>query len=310
MASFNSGLAPNVVKTALDDVFAQGYNMEKHPGHASAEDAKVFQQSSADNSAVIMEIFKGTGRWGTRSEDQDVPQATPRVGNQKTFNIENFSQAIDISKNLFDDNMHSVWQKEVKHFGRRAVTSRDRNAFAVYRNGFSSETTADAVALISNSHTNLNGDTVDNLLTPALAESAVDTAIVQLGELKAQDGELDGALPSVLLVPLAKFKLACEITGSELRSGTANNDLNVYSSKYGIQVKTSVFLGAAAGGNDNRWFLLSDLHSVYRFVRQGLELSMVDWRYQRNNNYIYKGEFREDVGAMSHEGIVGSDSTT
>jgi len=103
MASLSGGLSPNIVKTALDDVFYQEANIQQHPQYATAETAAVFKQDTADSSAVIWELFKGGGLWSTRSEEQDVVSATPRVANQKTFTVTNFAQSIDITKNLFDD---------------------------------------------------------------------------------------------------------------------------------------------------------------------------------------------------------------
>ncbi len=196
----------------------------------------------------------------------------------------------------------------VENFARRARTTRDRNAFLPYVNGFTTELTADGGALFA-SHTNLNGDTVTNNTTSALSEGTLATGIQTLWEMKSQDGEIDGFVPAVLLVPPALNKLAYEITESELKSGTGTNDLNWYSLKYGIVVKSSQFLGSAAGGSDTAWYLLSRDHSIYRFVRQAVQTTLVDWIYQRNNNYIYKGEFREKVGAMSYEGAYGSTGT-
>ena len=188
----------------------------------------------------------------------------------------------------------------------RARTTRDSNAFAVFRNAFGTATTADAVALISNSHTDLSNRTVDNLLTGDLSETTLNTAIIQLVELAAQDGVIGGSMPDTLVVSISDYKLACEITQSELRSGTPDNDLNVYSTKYGIKIATSQWLGAAAGGDNDAWFLLGTTHSIYRFVRQGIVTDLVDYKFTENNSYVYKGEFREVVGAMNHEGIVGS----
>jgi hypothetical protein len=74
----------------------------------------------------------------------------------------------------------------------------------------------------------------------------------------------------------------------------------------GLQIFQSPFLGAAQGGSDTAWFLLSRNHSLYRWVRQALNLDLVDYKTQRNNNYIYKGEYREVVGAISYEGLCGS----
>jgi hypothetical protein len=305
--TYSSGLSPNAVKTALDDIWEQEYTGQQHPNHADATTPDVFRQENATNSAVIMEVFKGVGAWSTRAEEQDIPEGNPRIANQKTFTVTNYSNAVPISKNFFDDNMHSSYEMMIRSFARRARTTRDSNAFAVFRNAFSSATTADGVALISDSHTNLNGDTVDNNVGAALSETTLFTAIQQLLEMKAQDGVIDGSLARTLLVAPAKYKLACEINNSSLRSGTANNDINVYESKYGIKIYTSPYLGAQqAGGSDSAWFVLGDNHSIMRFVRQAVQTALVDWTISRNNNYVYKGEFREVVGAMSFEGIVGS----
>ncbi len=309
MSSFSSGLNPNVVKTALDDVFMQKFSAERHPGHADATTPEIFKQDTADSSAVILELFKGSGAWTERLEEQDVPQGTPRITNQITFSVLNFAKSIDIPKNFFDDNKHGSYEKMVENFARRAQTSRDRNAFKVWRNAFTTSLTADGVTLVSDSHLTIGGDTVDNKLTAVLTESSLNDGIVTLYEQKAQDNEIDGHVPSCLLVPPKLFKTACEIVDSDLRSGTAFNDINVIGRKYIIKVYTSPYLGAAAGGSDTAWFLLSSDHSVTRWVRQGITTDLIDYKYQRNNNYVYKGEFREVVGAISYEGVVGSDGT-
>lgn len=304
--SFNSALNPNVVKTALDDVFYQEVNGEKRPQLATAETSAIFKQDTADSSAVIMELFGGSGAWEQTAEEQDLPLGTPRITNQKTFSVVKFAKSVDIPKEFFDDNKHSSYEKMVRNFARRARTTRDKNAFGVFRNATTTTLTADGVALLSDSHLNINGDTVDNLITSALSESSLNTAITMMLEQKSQDGEIDGHTPSVLLVPSALYKTACEITESELRSGTANNDMNVYSDKYGIQVYTSPYLGAAAGGSDTAWFLLSDTHSITRWVREAVNTNLVSYETSRNDVYTYKGRFREVVGAMSYEGVVGS----
>lgn len=305
----NSALNPNVVKTALDMVFFPAFNAEMHPGLVTAESSAVFNQETTDRAAEIVEVFKGAGLWESRAEEQDVPQGTFRVGNNKTYTVTNYAQSLDISKNLFDDDQHNVVNKAVTDMARKGRMTRDRNAFAIYRNAFTTALTADGATLVSDTHTTLAGVTVDNKITAALSESSLNTAIIMMVEQKSQDGVISGSMPKVLLVPPALFKLACEITESELKSGTGNNDMNVYSAKYGIQVVMSPWIGTAAGGSDTAWYLLGDNHSITRWVRQDIKTDIVDYKFQRNNNYIYKGEFREVVGAIDYVGVVGSTGT-
>lgn len=304
--SFSSNLNPNVVKTALDDVFMQEFNGTTHPNYVDATSPDVFIQESVDRAAVIEEVFKGNGLWDERAEEENISQATPRVGNQITFTVVNFAQSVDIPKNFFDDNMHGTYEKMVRDMGETGRITRDTKAFSIYRNAFTTTLTADGKALCANDHETLSGTTVDNLETAALSETSLNTAIVNLFEQKAQDGTVRGQVAKLLLVPPALYKTAVEITESELKSGSEHNDVNVYSSKYGIRVATSPYLGTAAGGSNTAWFLLGSNHSIRRWVRQGVETVLVPYHTQRNNNYIYKGEFRETYGAVDYAGIVGS----
>ncbi len=309
MAGLNIGLARNAVWTALDLVFDAEFDYPVMSGIATAESALVFNQSQSTKSGEIVEQFMGSGYWDTRAEQQDVPSGTNRVGNQKTFTHVNYAKAIDISKNFFDDDQHAVVQMMIKNFARNARLTRDKNAFDVYNLGFTSTTTNDAAYLFSASHTTLNNDTVSNLVSGALSDTTLETAIIALQEQMTQDGTLGGHEPGVLLVPPALFKEATIFTKSELRPTTANNDLNYVSTIWpGLVVYQTPFLGAANGGtgSDTAWYVLSKNHSMYRWIRQAVQTVLVDWKGQRNNNYIYKGEFRETIGPIAYEGMVGA----
>jgi len=87
MAGLTSGLNPNVVKTALDDVFMQRFAPTPGPQFTSAADAMVFQQDSTDRAAVIMEVFKGVGLWEDTPEQAEYKGDTPLVNDQITFTV-------------------------------------------------------------------------------------------------------------------------------------------------------------------------------------------------------------------------------
>jgi len=305
--SLNSALNPDVVKTALDKVFYQKFNLPNTPGLATAQDASLFMQGTTDRAAEIVESFSGVGYWDQRAEEGDVLEGSPRVANQKTFSVTNFAKSVKVPKNFFDDEKHSVITNMISDLGNKGRLTRDKNAFAPYRLGFTTALTSDGAALFSDSHTLIGGGTQDNKLTAALSESSLNAAFIALAEMKQQDGTLGGYMPKTLFVPPALFKLAKEITKSAARSGTANNDLNFYSDIYpGLEVKQSPFIGASQGGSDTAWFLLSDVHSIGRWVRQDIVTDMVDYKYSSNNSYVYKAEYREVVGAIDFGGAIGS----
>jgi len=306
MAGFNKGTSPNAVKTALDLVFMSQYEYKNIPSLATAVSG-IFNQETTSKNAEVTEQFQGVGYFDTRAEQQDVPEGSGKIGNQKTFTVLNYDKSIHISKNFFDDDQHSVISKMMKDAGRTARLTKDKVSLNQFNLGFTTALTNDGVALFSNSHVTLNGTTVDNLSTGALSESTLYTLIQLLINQKTQDGTLGGFIPTYLLVPSGLDKTAREVTKSTLRSGTGNNDLNYYSEVYpGMQVLQSPFLEAAQGGSATAHFVLSENHSMTRWVRQDLQTRLVDWETQANNDYIYKVGYREVTGAISYEGMVGS----
>jgi len=196
----------------------------------------------------------------------------------------------------------------VKKFAEDARATRDQFAFGLYRGAFTTTLTADGQAWISDTHATIDGGVVDNRVTgnPVLSPTALNTAMVQLMQLKSQDGIVMGAQGAYLLVPPALYKLAMEITGSALVSDSANNAINVYSSTYNLKVFQSPYLSAASGGSDTAWFLLGRNHAATRYFRQEVQTQLVDYIYSTNNDYIYKGNFRETYGVSDYVAAVAS----
>lgn len=307
----NSALNSNVVKTALDSLFFQKWDGFQSPGYIGVEDSAVFNQGTSDRAAEIMEVNRGTGLWDSKSETQNVPTDTYRAVNNTTYTHVTFAKALDLPKEYFDDDLHMQVQRNVQDIAVKGRQTQNQQGFSTYRNAFSASFPgADGVSLVSTAHPVQTGTTSNEVASnPILSEASLNTAIVQMREQVDQGGVIMGNVPKCLLVPPALFKLACEIVDSELRSGTADNDTNVYSSKYGIYVKSNEWLGAAGGGSDTAWFLLADNHGVMRFVREGISTDLLDYKYTSNHNYRYTARYRESTGFTDYAGIIGSDGT-
>ena len=299
----------SIVQTELDKVFFQSFDFdETFPGVAHATTADIFKPQDTTTAAWIQSVNKGSGLFPAIGETATVPLSTPHVTNKQTTQVLTFAQGIDISKQLFDDNMHGVWAEDVRDFALKAKDTQDYNAFSLFRLGFTTALTADGDAIFS-THTLIGGGTQVNNGTGALSPTTLNTAIVSLIEQKDQSGVIRGSSPKVLLVPPALWKHAREITDSALIADSANNNLNVYRSALGITVWTSHWLGAAAGGSDTAWFLLAARHGFTRLVRQGLETALTDWRYSNNLTYRYQANFREAYFCADYAGSYGSTGT-
>jgi hypothetical protein len=298
-----------IVQTELDSVFYQNFDYDAgYPSIATASTAAIFKPLQTEHAAYIEEVFKGSGLFPSIGETTTVPLSTPKVANKLTTYIQDFAQGIEISKNLFDDNLHGTWSKTVADFALVARVSQDANAFALFRGAFATTLTADG-AYFCGTHTLIGGGTVTNFSTPTLTVSSLNTGIIALRQQKNQAGVILGNIPNILLVPSALFKKATEVTESALMADTANNNINVYRSAYGITVYTSPWLDAVAGGSDTAWFLLSRNHGVTRLIRQGVQTALRDWSMSNNRTYFYQANFRESVYVADYVGTWGSTGT-
>jgi len=200
----------------------------------------------------------------------------------------------------------------VREMGDEGIATQNQKGFLTYVRAFSASFVGgDGVPLVSASHPIANG-LQSNLVSgnPALSPDSLNTAVTQMLEMKKQSGSMGMCVPKTLFVPPALYKYAVEITESKGLADTADNNVNVYSSKYGIYVCQSPFIGTANGGetagSNTAWFLLSDNHSINRYVRESINTSMIAWDQTKNHVNIYTGRYRESTGWDDYIGIVGS----
>jgi len=299
-----------IVRTELDFVFFQEFEYDStQPSIATAQTAELFKPQNTTHAFEIFEVFKGVGLYSQTGETGVVPLDTPKVGNKVTVQVLDWTKGVELSKDMFDDNMHGVWSRIVQDMAQKARVTQDYNAFAIFRGAFTTTLTADGIALIG-THTLLNGQTYSNSIGSALGltSSSINTGIIKLRQQPDQAGVVLGNVPSILLVPSALFKTALELTDSALVADTGTNAINVYRSAYGFRVVTSPYLDAAVGGSDTAWFLLARNHSVTRLIRQGIETNLRDWSYSNNRTYFYQANFRESYYVPDYIGIVAASS--
>ena len=311
----NTGLSQSTTRTALDAVFFQEYDYKKQPGLVDATDPVFFRQDKADGSAVITEDLQGPGDFETHAEEQEVDEATMRTGNQKTHTILEYARGIHIPVSYYEDAKFGMINEQVRQFGMRARTSRDKHAFNnSYADAFSGVTATDSVAWASNSHTTLSGDTVDNLETGVLTPANLETVVRSLALQRTQDGFIGSHEAVGLLVPKILHPDAQEITKSTKQANTAENNLNYFSDIYpGMVVGWSPFLDSTyntLNSNANTsYFVVGRNHFCKRFVRKELSTNLRDYSIDTRLRYWYHARFREIVSIGVFEGMVASNGT-
>lgn len=311
----------SLVQTELDEVFRQNYEATLPPSYATAMTAEIFKVTNTTHAAYIGTIHKGPGLFSKIGEVQSIPSYIAKVANKWTVTIADFAEGIEVSKNLFDDDMHGEWQAQVAEFAIMARRTQDFNAFKLFRGAFTTTLTADGAAFIG-SHTLIGGGTTNNQIlsadigaaTTALTTSAFNIAMKRLAEVKSQAGVPLQCVGDVLLVPPALYTTARQIAASSLVPENGNNAINVFTVDYAVKVYQSVWLGTASPdglGSDTAWFLMDSMrHAVRRFVRAGIITNLRDWGMSNNRTYYYQANFREEVFVPDYIGVVGALGTS
>src|ERR1017187_7016005 len=153
---FNENQNFSLVQTELDEVFRQNYEATLPPSYATAMTAEIFKVTDTTHAAYIGTIHKGPGLYTKIGEVQAVPSYVAKVANKWTVTISDFAEGIEISKNLFDDDLHSEWSNQISDLAIMARRTQDANAFKIFRGAFTTTLTADGSALCS-THTLIGG---------------------------------------------------------------------------------------------------------------------------------------------------------
>lgn len=304
-------LDAEVVRTELDEVLFEEYEREQTPGEILATDPLFVKQKDTSKGYVIYAENKGPGAFEKHVQEQNVIEATTRVANKVTKEIENWKISLPVAIESYEDDQHDVIQDNVREMGDNARITRDKDVIqTLYGDGFDGTTTPDGAYTWSNSHTNLNGDTIDNLETGALTPANLETLVKSLRLQKKQDGLLGGHNPAGLAVPVALFPDATEITKSALQANGAENNLNYFSEIYpGLKVGSSGFLDSTFNDYTNAntsYYLVSRNHMLTRNVRLGLTTEIIPYQYDSKDRWVYKARYREVPSAKGWQGAVAS----
>ena len=160
----------------------------------------------------------------------------------------------------------------------------------------------DGVALVSASHP-IDGSTVSNSATVELNESTLLNAMISVRtNFKDQAGLKVFARARKLIVPTALEPVAIRLTKTELRPGTADNDVNAIMMTSGglpESYMVSDFLTSSSA-----WFLLTNIDGLSYMERVKFESDMqVDFV---TDNLLVKGYERYSFGYYNWRSIFGS----
>jgi len=311
----DSGLNAKVTKTELDEVLEASYSEpDARWGFGHADNPLIFRQMNrAEGDSYIVAEHMGPGLFEEIGENETPPEVSSRTENKMTVSMKDWALDIPISRNFYADDKHDVVNMDTAKAGRKARDTQDKKAMDLYAGGFDTHKTPDGNYIWYDSHTNLNGDTIDTLETGALTVTNLEILVRKLYTQKDQNGDLGSHGPGALLVPNELMKKALVYTESELLPGSGDNDRNYISLRFNnLQVIESPWLGATYHSQTyaaTSYFLVAREHMMTRWIREGLNTVMVPWQNDKQRRWMYRPSYREAYFCATWEGAVASNGS-
>jgi hypothetical protein len=223
------------------------------------------------------------------------------------YNHETIALGFSLTEEAIEDNLYdSLSSRYTKALARAMAYTKQTKAAAVLNNGFDTDFPGgDGQPLFSASHPLVSGGTNSNIpSTPAdLNETSLEAAVIQIAGWTDERGLLIAAKPKKLIIPPSLMFVATRLLETELRVGTADNDINAIKSNGSIPGGYTVnhFLT-----DTDAWFLTTDVpNGLKHFVRTPMSTNM-DGDFD-TGNVRYKARERYSFGWSDPLGMYGSE---
>jgi hypothetical protein len=216
------------------------------------------------------------------------------------------AQGFSLTEEAIEDNLYdSLSARYTKALARSMAYTKQVRAASVLNNGFNAAFPGgDGVALFATNHPLISGGVNSNEpATPSdLNETSLEAAVIQIAQWTDERGLLIAAKPRKLIVPPALQFVATRLLETELRVGTADNDINALKNNGSIPEGYTVNNYLT---EPNAWFLCTDVpNGMKHFVRTPLSNSM-DGDFD-TGNVRYKSRERYSFGFSDPLGMFAS----
>jgi hypothetical protein len=270
------------------------------------EHKEIYETETSERSFEEETKLSGFSAAPVKNEGSAIAYDNAQEAWTSRYNHETIALGFSLTEEAIEDNLYdSLSARYTKSLARAMAYTKQVKGAAVLNNGFTSGYNGgDNVPLFSNAHPLVSGSTNSNIPSTAadLNETSLEAAVIQIAAWTDERGLLIAAKPKKLVVPPALQFVATRLLETELRVGTADNDINA------IKNNGSVSEGYTVNNfltDSNAWFLTTDVpNGMKHFVRTALSNSM-DGDFD-TGNVRYKSRERYSFGWSDPLGMFGS----
>jgi hypothetical protein len=271
------------------------------------EHKQIFETESSERSFEEETKLSGFSAAPVKNEGSAIAYDNAQEAFTARYNHETIALGFSITEEAIEDNLYdSLSARYTKALARAMAYTKQTKAAAVLNNGFDTDYPGgDGVPLFSASHPLVSGGTNSNIPSTAadLNETSLEAAVIQIAAWTDERGLLIAAKPKKLVIPPSLMFVATRLLETELRVGTADNDINALKTNGSISEGYTVnhFLT-----DPDAWFLTTDVpNGLKHFVRTPMAQSM-DGDFD-TGNVRYKSRERYSFGWSDPLGMYGSE---
>jgi len=270
------------------------------------EHKEIYETETSERSFEEETKLSGFSAAPVKNEGSAIAYDNAQEAFTARYTHETIALGFSITEEAIEDNLYdSLSARYTKALARAMAYTKQVKAAAVLNNGFNSAYPGgDGVELFSTAHPLVSGGTNSNEpATPAdLNETSLESAVIQIAAWTDERGLLIAAKPRKLIIPPSLMFVATRLLETELRTATADNDINALRSNGAIPEGYAVnhFLT-----DTDAWFLTTDVpNGLKHFVRSPMATSM-DGDFD-TGNVRYKARERYSFGWSDPLGMFGS----
>jgi hypothetical protein len=270
------------------------------------EHKEIYETEASERSFEEETKLAGFGAAPVKNEGQAIAYDNAQEAFTARYNHETIALGFSITEEAVEDNLYdSLSARTTKALARAMAYTKQVKAAAVINNGFTAGYVGgDGVTLFSTAHPLVNGGTNSNRPTTGadLNETSLEAAVIQIAAWVDEKGLLIAAKPRKLIVPPSLMFVATRLLDTNLRVGTADNDINALKNNGSIPEGYTVNHYLT---DTNGWYLTTDVpNGLKHFERTALTNSM-DGDFD-TGNVRYKARERYSFGWSDPLGIFGS----
>ena len=286
-----------MLEPGLNTLF--GLEYDSYP----AEYEAVFESNTSQKAFEEDVLLAGFGNAPTKSEGSAVSYDAASQQWTARYQHETIALAFSITEEAEEDGQYgSIASRYTKALARSMASTKEIKAANIL-NTATTVNGGDGAPLLSAAHPTQAGNQSNILATPAdLSEVSLEAILIQIADMKDDRGLRVAAQGTQLVIPTAYTFVAERLLESQLRTGTADNDINAI--RQGGYLPQGYHIMRRLTDSD-QWFVQTDIPDGLKMFQRSPMKKGMEGDFE-TGNVRYKVRERYSFGATDWRGVFGS----